>query len=129
MAVNLARLADTLHTRKGRISTVPDLWLGFMGNLLRRRRGGYTETSGFSRPLMPTIPIRAGPDFHERYSHFAADDRPALNRFDTMGFTLWAGHFYPLHFADTGLGKPPNDDGALDDLASSVAEIANPMPR
>jgi len=52
-----------------------------------------------SRPLVPTFPIQTGPHSHERYGHFASGDRPALDRFDTMGFTPWAGHVLPLNFA------------------------------
>ena len=90
-----------------------------------------SESSQISRPLMLTFSIQTGPHAHERYGQFAAGDRPALDRFDMMGFTLWAGHILPLH--DTGPRHAPNDDEAFGDLVGTLAAsddvLATPGPR
>ena len=41
---------------------------------------------------MPTVWIHTGPQAQERDGHYAAYDRPALERFGMVGQTFWAGH-------------------------------------
>ena len=56
-----------------------------LGNLF----GGTTHISW---PPVLTFPIQTGPQAHERDGQFAADGRPALDRFGIMGPTFWAKH-------------------------------------
>jgi hypothetical protein len=57
-------------------------------NLLHR-------TTHVSRPLVPTVRIQAGPQAHERDSHFATYEGPGLDRFGIVAPTFWAGHLPP----------------------------------
>ena len=72
-----------------------------LGNLLVQsirtweRCGYHHGTRDFSRPLVPTLPIQAGPHFQLRYGHFAARDRPAHDRFGILALTFWTGHITP----------------------------------
>jgi hypothetical protein len=44
---------------------------------------------------MATVWIQAGPQAHERDSHFAAYEGPGLDRFGVVAPTFWAGHLSP----------------------------------
>ena len=84
------------------VETYHNLWQPMADSQGIVLRNLLHRTTHVSRPLVATVRIQAGPQAHERDSHFAAYEGPGLDRLGIVAPTFWAGHL-PLLSREPGV--------------------------